>query len=53
MSNNTYQRVRHIVRKLTEHVYKYIVRSLFEKHRIAFILLVCFKILTKERIDGA
>ena len=53
MSNNTDQRVRHIVRKLTEHVYKYIVRGLFEKHKTAFILLVCFKILAEERIDGA
>ena len=51
-SNNTDQRVRHIVRKLTEHVYKYIVRGLFEKHKTAFILLVCFKILAEEKIEG-
>ena len=52
-SNNTEQRVRNIVRKLTEHVYKYIVRGLFEKHKTAFILLVCFKILAEEKTDGA
>ena len=52
-SNNTDQRVRNIVKKLTEHVYKYIVRGLFEKHKTAFILMVCFKILTEERIEGS
>ena len=53
ISNNTDQRVRHIIRTLPEHAYKYIVRGLFEKHKTAFILLVCFKILAKERIDWA
>ena len=52
-SNNTEQRVKFIVKKLTEHVYKYIVRGLFEKHKTAFILLVCFKILTEEKIEGS
>ena len=51
ISNNTDQRVRHIIRTLSEYAYKYIVRGLFKKHKIAFILLVCFKILAKERID--
>ena len=52
-SNNADQRVKNIVKKLTEHVYKYIVRGLFEKDKTAFILLVCFKILTEERIEGS
>ena len=52
-SNNTDQRVKNIVKKLTEHVYKYIVRGLFEKDKTAFILLVCFKILAEEKIDGS
>ena len=51
-SNNPDKRVNNIIRKLTEHVYKYVVRGLFEKHKTAFILLVCFKILSEEKVNG-
>ncbi|MCQ2817037.1 MAG: hypothetical protein MJ252_07210, partial [archaeon] len=52
-SNNPDQRVKNIVKKLSEHVYKYVVRGLFERDKTAFILLVCCKILTEEKIEGA
>lgn len=51
-SNNTEQRVKNIMKRLTEHVYKYIVRGLFERDKTAFILIVCFKILTEEDVEG-
>ena len=42
-----------IIKYLTFHVYKYVNRGLFEKDKILFILIVCFKILqTAEKITG-
>jgi len=51
-NNHTETRVKNIVQKLSEHVYKYVNRGLFERDKTAFILIVCFKILTVEKIDG-
>jgi dynein heavy chain len=51
-SSDIKSRVRNITKKLTETVYKYVVRGLFERDKITFVLTVCFKILTTERIDG-
>ena len=51
-NNHAETRVKNIVQKLSEHVYKYVNRGLFEKDKTAFILICCFKILTVERIDG-
>lgn len=45
-------RVKNIVHKLSEHVYKYVVRGLFEKHKITFIMILCFKILTTEKTES-
>lgn len=45
-------RVKNIVQKLTEHVYKYVVRGLFECNKVTFIMIVCFKILTTEKSES-
>ena len=44
-------RVNNIVHKLNEHVYKYVVRGLFKNHKMTFLLIVCFKILTTEKSE--
>jgi dynein heavy chain len=51
-SNDIKLRVKNIMRKLTEIVYRYVVRGLFEKDKITFILIISFKILTSEKFDG-
>ncbi len=51
-NNHTETRVKNIVLKLSEHVYKYVNRGLFESDKTAFIMIVCFKVLTVEKIDG-
>ncbi len=38
------KRVENIIKELTFNVYKYVNRGLFEKDKITFILMVCFKI---------
>ena len=45
-------RVKNIVHKLSEHVYKYVVRGLFECNKVTFIMIVCFKILTTEKSES-
>lgn len=40
------KRVEIIIKFLTKHVYKYVNRGLFEKDKITFVLMMCFKILT-------
>lgn len=40
------KRVDIIIKFLTKHVYRYVNRGLFEKDKITFILMMCFKILT-------
>jgi dynein heavy chain len=51
-NNHTETRVKNIVQKLSDQVYKYVNRGLFERDKTAFILIVCFKVLTVERIEG-
>lgn len=38
------KRVENIIKYLTFYVYKYVNRGLFEKDKISFILMMCFKI---------
>lgn len=48
------KRVENIIEYLTYFVYKYVNRGLFEKDKITFILMMCFKImLTAMKITGA
>lgn len=48
------KRVENIIEYLTYFVYKYVNRGLFEKDKITFILMMCFKImLTALKITGA
>lgn len=43
-----------IIKYLTFHVYKYINRGLFERDKITYILMICFKILTTaEKLNNA
>lgn len=47
------KRVDIIINYLTFHVYKYVNRGLFEKDKITFVLMICFKIaLTGGRINN-
>lgn len=47
------KRVENIIKFLTFHVYRYVNRGLFEKDKITFILMMCFKILqTAQKISG-
>jgi len=39
------KRVENIIEKLTQIVYRYVNRGLFEKDKVTFILMMCFKIL--------
>jgi dynein heavy chain len=48
------KRVEIIIKFLTKHVYKYVNRGLFEKDKITFVLMMCFKILiTAGKINSA
>ena len=51
-SNHTETRVKNIVHRLTEQVYRYINRGLFERDKLAFVFLVCFKILYVEKAES-
>jgi len=47
------KRVENIIEYLTFHVYRYVNRGLFEKDKITFILMMCFKILqTAGKLNG-
>ena len=47
------KRVEKIIKYLTFHVYKYINRGLFERDKITYILMICFKILiTAEKLTN-
>lgn len=38
---------------MTKHVHRYINRGLFEKDKITFLLMICFKILlTAKKLTG-
>ena len=52
-SQQTEIRVKNIVKKISECVYKYIVRGLFSKDKLAYILITCFKILVTEKVDNS
>ena len=51
------KRVENISRYLTFHVYRYVNRGLFEKDKVTFILMMCFKIMqtlpTANKITSA
>lgn len=48
------KRVENIIRYLTFYVYKYVNRGLFEKDKISFILMMCFKVKqTDKKINNA
>lgn len=47
------KRVDNIIKYLTFHVYRYVNRGLFERDKITFILMMCFKVLqTAEKINS-
>jgi len=47
------KRVENIIKFLTFHVYRYVNRGLFEKDKITFILMMCFKIMqTANKINS-
>ncbi|CAK75138.1 unnamed protein product (macronuclear) [Paramecium tetraurelia] len=43
------KRVDNIIKYLTFHVYKYVNRGLFEKDKISFILMMCFKVKQTDK----
>jgi len=48
------KRVERIIKYLTYHVYKYINRGLFERDKVTYILMICFKIMiTAEKITNS
>ena len=51
--NNPTKRVKNIEEKLTFETYRYVNRGLFEKDKVSFILMMCFKILiTDQKLNG-
>lgn len=44
-ANSPQKRVDFIIKVMTKHVHRYINRGLFEKDKITFLLMICFKIL--------
>ena len=46
--NNPTKRVKNIEEKLTFETYRYVNRGLFEKDKVSFILMMCFKILITD-----
>lgn len=47
------KKVENIIKFLTFHVYRYVNRGLFEKDKVSFILMMCFKILqTAQKINS-
>lgn len=52
-ANSPQKRVDFIIKVMTRHVHKYINRGLFEKDKITFLLMICFKILiTAKKLTG-
>jgi dynein heavy chain, axonemal len=52
-ANSPQKRVEFIIEVLTKHVHKYVNRGLFEKDKITFMLMICFKILiTGKKLTG-
>ncbi len=48
------KRVEKIIKYITYHVYKYVNRGLFERDKVTYILMICFKLLvTAEKITNA
>lgn len=53
-ANSPQKRVEFIIKVMTKHVHKYVNRGLFEKDKITFLLMICFKILiTAKKLTGA
>ena len=53
-ANSPQKRVDFIIKVMTKHVQKHINRGLFEKDKITFLLMICFKILiTAKKLTGA
>lgn len=53
-ANSPQKRVEFIIKVMTRHVHKYVNRGLFEKDKITFLLMICFKILiTAKKLTGA
>ena len=45
---NVAERVRHVVGSVTENVYAYVARGLFERHKLIFSSMLCFAILSRQ-----
>lgn len=53
-ANSPQKRVEFIIGVMTKNVHRYINRGLFEKDKITFMLMICFKILiTAKKLTGA
>jgi len=53
-ANSPQKRVDFIIKVMTRHVFTYINRGLFEKDKITFMLMICFKLLiTAKKLTGA
>ncbi len=53
-ANSPQKRVEFIIQVMTKNVYRYINRGLFEKDKITFMLMICFKILiTAKKLTSA
>jgi dynein heavy chain len=52
-ANSPQKRVDFIIKVMTKHVHRYINRGLFEKDKITFMLMICFKVLiTAKKLTG-
>ena len=52
-ANTPAKRVEFIIKVMTKHVHSYVNRGLFEKDKITFMLMICFKILiTAKKLTG-
>ena len=52
-ANSPQKRVDFIIKTMTKHIHRYVNRGLFEKDKITFMLMICFKILiTAKKITS-
>ena len=52
-ANSPQKRVEFIIKTMTKHVHRYVNRGLFEKDKITFMLMICFKILiTAKKLNS-
>lgn len=53
-ANSPQKRVEFIINVMTKHVHRYVNRGLFEKDKITFMLMICFKVLiTAKKLTSA